>query len=200
MATLVEFTPTPSRFWPGISAPAPEESDRKRSDMFMKRYEALLRLSRCLTSARPEELVISISAELRPVVDFDLLDIVVTRANSSEINPMSREADEALCDRESRHSSGDAYEEGTAPAHSCGVSCLPRGDEIKTQCSIPLISRGSELGFLVVGRFADDNFSEEDVRVSCPGGGPGGDVHRQFHGPPSYRAAHRETHAREHLL
>ena len=161
MATLVEFTPTPSRFWPGISAP--EESDRKRSDMFMKRYEALLRLSRCLRSARPEDLVTSISAELRPVVDFDLLDIVVNRADSSEMSSTSGEADETVCDRESRHSSDAAYEEGAAPAHSSGVSCLPRGDEIKTQCSLPLISRGSELGFLVVGRFADDDFSEEDV-------------------------------------
>ncbi len=88
MATLVEFTPTPSRFWPGIAAP--EESDRKRSDMFMKRYEALLRLSHCLTLAQPEKLVTSISAELRPVVDFDLLDIVVSRAGSSEISPNVR--------------------------------------------------------------------------------------------------------------
>jgi formate hydrogenlyase transcriptional activator len=161
MATLVEFTPTPSRFWTGIAAL--EESDRKRSDMFMKRYEALLRLSRCLTSAQPEELVTSISAELRPVVDFDLLDIVVSRAGSSEIRPTSGKADEAVCDGESRHSSDDAYEEDTAPAHSSRVSCLPRGEEIKTQCSLPLISRGSELGFLVVGRFAEDDFSQDDV-------------------------------------
>src|SRR5271157_5448950 len=147
MATLVEFTPTPSRFWPGIAAP--EESDRKPSDMFMKRYEALLRLSRCLTSAQPEELVTSISAELRLVVDFDLLDIVVSRADSREISLTSGETDEAVCDRESRHSSDDAYEEGAAPAHSSEVSCLPRGDEIKTQCSVPLVSHGSELGFLV---------------------------------------------------
>ncbi len=132
-------------------------------DRFMRRYEMLLRLNRCLTSARPEEMATSISAEPRLVVDFDLLDIVVSRAYSSEISPTSGEAHEAVCNRESRHSSDDAHEEGAAPAHSSRVSCLPRGDEIKGQCSLPLISRGSELGSQVVGRFAEDDFSEDDV-------------------------------------
>jgi len=161
MASLIEFASTSSRVWPAIAAQ--EASDRKRPDMFMKRYEALLRLSRCLTSAQPEELVTSISAELRQVVDFDLLDIVVSRAGSSETSPTSGEADEAVCDRESRHSSDDAYEEGAARAPSSGVSCLPRGDELKTQCSIPLIGRGAKLGFFVVGRFDEDDFADDDM-------------------------------------
>src|SRR5208283_6037588 len=143
MASLIEFTPSPSRFWPEIAAK--EKSDRKPSDAFMKRYEMLLRLSRCLTSARPEDLVTSIAAELRPVVDFDLLDIVVNQTNSSEVSPTCGEADEAGCERESQRSSATS---------SSGVSCLPPGEEIKTQCSIPLVSRGSQLGFFVVGRFA----------------------------------------------
>src|SRR5208337_2880067 len=148
MATLIEFTPTPSRFWPGIAAP--EESDRKPSDMFMKRYEALLRLSRCLTSAQPEELVSSISAELRPVVDFDFLDIVVNR----EATPTCVEADETVHECQSQPSYA---------ASSSGVSCLPGGQEIKTQCSLPLISRGSKMGFFVVGRFAENDFVEDDL-------------------------------------
>jgi len=86
MATLAEFTPAPPHFWP--EAAAQEESDKKRSDALMKRYEALLRLSKCLTAARPEDLVTSIAAELRPVVDFDLLDIVVNQQTSREANPV----------------------------------------------------------------------------------------------------------------
>src|SRR5271165_6410717 len=113
MASLVEFAPAPSRFWPAIAAQ--EESDRNRSDAFMKRYEVLLRLSRCLTSARPEDLVASIAAELRSVVDFDLLDIVVNPETSGTV--------------------------------------ISASEDVKSQCSLPLISRGSQLGFFVVGRF-----------------------------------------------
>jgi len=151
MATLVEFMPTPSRSWPGIADA--EESDGKRSDMFMKRYEALLRLSQCLKSARPEDRVTSIAAELRPVVDFDLLDIVVSPANSSEANPASGGADHSMCECQSQRSAFT----------STGESCFALGEEIKTQCSLPLISRDSKLGFFVLGRFDENDFSEDDI-------------------------------------
>src|SRR5271166_3425932 len=144
MASLVEFTPTPPHFWP--EAAAQEKSDRNRSDAFMKRYEVLLRLSRCLTSARPEDLVNSIAAELRPVVDFDLLDVVV--------NPASLEADQSVCDCQIQSSPATG---------GSGLGWLPRGEEIKTQCSLPLVSRGSKLGFFVVGRFDENEFAEDDV-------------------------------------
>src|SRR5271157_925002 len=122
MASLVEFTPPPPQFWP--EAAAQEESDRNRSDVFIKRYEVLLRLSRCLTSARPEDLVTSIAAQLRPVVDFDFLDVLV--------NPASLEG-QSVCDCQIQSSPATG---------GSGLSRLPRGDEIKSQCSLPLISRG----------------------------------------------------------
>src|SRR5271166_2927066 len=123
MASLVELAPTPSRSWPGIAAQ--EKSDGNRPDAFLRRYEMLLRLNRCLTSARPEDLVTSIAAELRMVVDFDLLDVVV--------NPASLEADQSVCDCQIQSSPATG---------GSGLSCLPRGEEIKTQCSLPLVSRG----------------------------------------------------------
>src|SRR5271157_1801489 len=112
----------------------------------MKRYEALLRLSKCLTAARPEDLVTSIAAELRPVVDYDLLDIVVNQQTSREANPVPVGADRPVCESESRRSSEDTYEDA-APPRSSAIRCLPIGEEIKSQCSLPLISRGSERGF-----------------------------------------------------
>src|SRR5271167_515594 len=148
MASLVEFTPTPPQFWP--EAAAQEESDRNRSDAFIKRYEVLLRLSRCLTSARPEDLVTSIAAELRPVVDFDFLDIVVNQTNASEINPTDQSGYECA----GQHSYATS---------GSGVSCLPFGEEIKTQCSLPLVSRGAKLGFFVLGRFDENDFAEDDI-------------------------------------
>jgi formate hydrogenlyase transcriptional activator len=148
MASLVEITPTSSRFWPGIAAQ--EESDRNQPAAFMRRYEMLLRLNRCLTSARPEELVNGIAAELRMVVDFDLLDIAVRRTDSSEINATSGEADQC----ETQHFSATS---------SSGVRCLPFGKGIKTQCALPLISRGAKLGFFVVGRFDENDFAADDI-------------------------------------
>src|SRR5271157_5279818 len=148
MASLVEFAPTPSRFWP--ETVAQEESGRNRPDAFVRRYEMLLRLNRCLTSARPEDLVNSIAAELRMVVDFDLLDIVVHQTNANEINP----TDQVGCGCEGQH---------FCATRGSGVTCFPFGEEIKTQCSLPLISRGSKLGFFVVGRFDENDFAEDDI-------------------------------------
>src|SRR5271157_538748 len=53
MESLVEFTPAPPSSWP--EAAAQENFDRKRSDTLVGRYEALLRLSRYLMSARRME-------------------------------------------------------------------------------------------------------------------------------------------------
>ena len=144
MASLVEFAPAPPSFWPEVMAR--EESDEKRSDMLMRRYEALLRLSKCLTSARPEDLAATVAAELRPVFDFDFLDIV--------LNPATAEAEQSACECEIQRSSA---------TRSSGISCFPLGEEIKSQCSIPLVSRGSELGFFVVGRFDKDDFSKDEI-------------------------------------
>jgi formate hydrogenlyase transcriptional activator len=105
----------------------------KRSDILLQRYETLLRVSKCLTSPH-EDLVGRIAAELRPVVDFDLLDIVINPPASSV---------------------------GTA-ADDCQE--LLDGDG-KCQCSVPLISRGAVLGFLVVGRFEENGFGQDEVEL-----------------------------------
>lgn len=156
MASLAEFTPTPQHFW--LEAAAREESDKRRSDTFMKRYEALLRLSRCLTSTRPEELVMAITGDLRPVVDFDVLDIVVNPAASLESSLALVRPDRSEFESPGELSSEDFDGEKTG-----GVICLPLGEEVKCQCSIPLISRGSELGFLVLGRLDENPFGEVEV-------------------------------------
>src|SRR5271157_3215806 len=148
MASLVEFAPTPSRFWP--ETVAQEESGRNRPAAFVSRYEMLLRLNGCLTSARPEDLVNSIAAELRMVVDFDVLDIVVNQTDASEVCP----TDQAGGEREGQH---------FCATSGSGVSCLPFGEEIKTQCSLPLVSRGAKLGFFVVGRYDENDFAEDDI-------------------------------------
>jgi len=50
-----------------------------------KRYEALSRLSHSLVSQRPEDLPCNLSALMRPLLDFDFLDLIVFKEGSSEI-------------------------------------------------------------------------------------------------------------------
>ena len=162
MTSLVEFMLPPPRFWP--ETPAQEQPDGKPSDTLTKRYETLLRLSRCLSSARSEDLVTSIAAALRPVVDFDLLDIVVNPEASGAVNPASVGAAQSLREGQSQRSSENTHLGNAAGAIcSSGTSCLPLGEDVKGQCSIPLISRGSVLGFLLVGRFDQSGFGPDDI-------------------------------------
>src|SRR5215472_16839547 len=131
MATMGQCAINTPNFWPW--AGSAEQMEGKRSDILLQRYETLLRVSKCLTSPH-EDLVGRIAAELRPVVDFDLLDIVINPPASSV---------------------------GTA-ADDCQE--LLDGDG-KCQCSVPLISRGAVLGFLVVGRFEENGFGQDEVEL-----------------------------------
>src|SRR5271157_6611943 len=127
MASLAEFTPTPPHFWP--KATAQEESDRNRSDAFRKRYEMLRRLSGCLTSARPEDLVTSIAAELRPVVDFDLLDIILNPESGCEGGHVSDGAEQSLSEGQSR-----AASEGARRGKAAEVICISETNRLLPPC------------------------------------------------------------------
>src|SRR5271157_5132607 len=162
MTSLVEFMLPPPRFWP--ETPAQEQPDGKPSDTLRKRYETLLRLSRCLSSARSEDLVTNIAAALRPVVDFDLFDIVVNPEASGAVNPASVGAAQSLREGQRHGSSEDIHrEKSTRATCSSGMSCFSLGEDVKGHCSIPLISRGSALGFLLLGRFDQSGFGQDDI-------------------------------------
>src|SRR5271166_6778599 len=103
MTSLAEFAFAAPSFWQ--ESAAREQSDSQRSDRLTKRYRALLRLSRCLTSARPEDLVTSISAELRLVVNFDLLDIILNPEAGYERSHVSDGAEHSLSGSQSRAAS-----------------------------------------------------------------------------------------------
>src|SRR5208283_968652 len=140
MASLAEFTFAPPNFWP--ESAAREQSDRKRSDRLMKRYEALLRVSRYLASAQPEDLVTRIAAGLRPVVDFDLLDIILNPDVRREVSHASDGAEQSLSGGQSHCAS-----EGTHRGKAAEIVCiseinrlLPPCQEVKSQCSLPLLS------------------------------------------------------------
>lgn len=50
-----------------------------------KRYDALSRLSHYLVSQSPEDLPCNLSAFMRPLLDFDFLDLIVFKEGSSEV-------------------------------------------------------------------------------------------------------------------
>src|SRR5208337_499192 len=163
MTSLAEFAFASPNYWQ--ESAGREQSDWKRSDRLTKRYGALLRLSKCLKSARPEDLVTSVTAELRPVVDFDLLDIILNPEAGCEGSHVSDAADQSLYGSQDR-----AASEGTRRGKAAEIICisetnrlLPPCQEVKCQYSIPLLSRGSELGFFVVGRFDESSFGEDDI-------------------------------------
>ena len=53
--------------------------------MLAKRYDALSRLSHSLVCQSPEDLLCNLSALMRPLLDFDFLDLIVFKEGSSEV-------------------------------------------------------------------------------------------------------------------
>jgi formate hydrogenlyase transcriptional activator len=153
-----EFAPSLSDSWSETTAH--EELDEKRLSALTKRYKTLLRLSRSVTSARSQDLEVNIANELRNVVDFDLISIFLKPEISSQLAQVpERSSSEA----QTRHSSKEAYREESIVVCSSREDGELQTDEIKSHCSIPLIGRNSELGFLFIGRFTEASFDEDDV-------------------------------------
>jgi len=162
MQSLAEFPPSPTHLWP--EAEAQEHPGKKTSDLLTKRYKTLLRLSRCLTSARSEDLVTNIAGELRHAFDFDLLDIVLNPEASREVDPTSAGTDPSLFEG---HYQGSTECTHKGKAHGTrsvlGMTALFPAENVKGHCSIPLVSRGSVVGFLILGRLGDNGFDEDDI-------------------------------------
>jgi len=162
MQSLAEFPPSPTHLWP--EAEAQEHPGKKTSDLLTKRYKTLMRVSRCLTSARSGDLVTDIARELHHAVDFDLLDIVVNPEASREVDPASGGAGPFLLEGNVQHSPGDTCEKkADTAAGSSGMTAVLPCEDVKCQCSIPLVSRGSVVGFLILGRLGDNGFDEDDI-------------------------------------
>jgi hypothetical protein len=80
MSGMAEFAYAPPSFCPEVTSK--ERSANDRPDIFMRRYEALLDLSRGLTTVRQEDFVRWLTLGLRRVVAFNSLDVVLDRQSS----------------------------------------------------------------------------------------------------------------------
>ena len=63
----------------------PLQQPLQESGTLARRYEALSRLSHSLVSQRPEDLPRNLDALIRPLLDFDFLDLIVFKQGSSEV-------------------------------------------------------------------------------------------------------------------
>ena len=152
MPTLVEFKRTTPKHW--LENKPHGGSNTTRLGKFEKRCEVLLRLSRVLASAHSQDFVTNIAAALEPVLEFDVLDIMIKPTPAGAANPYLGSRDFSCWPGGNQVTAGDGSPVAQAPAFP---------GHIKTQHSIPLISRGSELGFLMLGRFDETEFSKDEI-------------------------------------
>src|SRR5947207_5394135 len=145
------------------------------SQTVTSRYEALLRASKGISSCRdPEQLFQIIAAELRSVLSFDHLDILVFKENSSEVlwhvsatgEPIPHK-DIAVEETPSwwayEHQEPlvipDWEEETRFPALHEFLKTV----NIRSTCGLPLTTAHRRLGVMRIGSAEPDAYSAEEV-------------------------------------
>ncbi len=83
--SVVEFGPQPIEAFISTIAQMRMEQPFAKSGTWAGRYEALSRLSLSLASLTPDELSRKLAALLRPVLDFEFLDVLVFKEGTSEV-------------------------------------------------------------------------------------------------------------------
>lgn len=156
MDSLGEYKPASSGYCPEPSVQ--EQTKNELPATVMKRYRTLCRLAKRLSTVKPENLVPTIAEEMSAVLRFDRLDIFLNPEGSRQTFPH-----EGCCGR-------SVGEPGQSPI----VPDLRESnydENVKGQTSVPLISRGSVLGYLVVVRYDESEFLENEIEflaeVAC---------------------------------
>ena len=83
--SVVEFGLKPREAFMSTIAQMRLDQPPSESATLARHYEALARLSLSLASLTPEELSRKLAAFLRPVLDFDFLDVIVFKEGTSEV-------------------------------------------------------------------------------------------------------------------
>ena len=82
MASVAEFRPQVP--WTTILPGRQPDPPISGPEMLERRYEALARLSKSLASATPEDWMRNLTADLRSLVAFDFIDVVVYNKDGNE--------------------------------------------------------------------------------------------------------------------
>ncbi|WP_433968501.1 sigma 54-interacting transcriptional regulator [Tunturiibacter gelidiferens] len=141
-----------------------------------KRYDALSRLSHSLVSQSPEDLPCNLSALMRPLLDFDFLDLIVFKEGSSEVLwhsigtgqfptldvPMEETTYWWVYQQKQPLFISDwKLDERFAPRREALKNL---GFEYRSLCRLPLRTSSGPIGVLSFVSFRPHNYFEEEMR------------------------------------
>ncbi|HZW78864.1 MAG TPA: sigma 54-interacting transcriptional regulator [Candidatus Deferrimicrobiaceae bacterium] len=143
--------------------------------LFANQYEALSRLSLSLASLSPEELSRNLAAVLRPVLAFDLMDLIVFKEGTSEVLWHSVGAGQLpACDVPMEETTYWWVHQQQQPLCVADVrrderfavrrEALKLGFEYRALCRLPLRTATGSLGVLSVGSLRPHDYSAEELR------------------------------------
>jgi formate hydrogenlyase transcriptional activator len=155
----------------GIEQPLPG------SDTLANRYEALSRLSFSLASLTPAELSRNLAAAVRPLLDFDFLDLVVFKEGTSEVLWRSIGAgqtptwdvpmEETMCwwayQRQQPLYIADWRRDERFAVRREALKQV--GVEYRSFCRLPLRTPNASLGVLSIASFRAHDYSADEMRL-----------------------------------
>ena len=166
---------TPAPFVPLLTGRHPEHPSRE-PEVLAKWYEALSRLSLSLVSQTPENLPASLGALIRPLLDFDFMDLIVFKEGTSEVLwhsigagqlptpdvPMEETTYWWVYQQKQPLYISDWKRDDRFAARREALKNL--GFEYRSLCRLPLRTPFGPIGVLSFAGFHPHEYSEEEIR------------------------------------
>src|SRR5271165_1027429 len=169
----------------GLTTPAPflkcfpgrhTEQPSREPEAWAKRYEALSCLSLFLVSQTPENLPASLGALIRPLLDFDFMDLIVFKEGTSEVLwnsigagqlptpdvPMEETTYWWVYQQKQPLYISDWKRDERFAARREALKKL--GFEYRSLCRLPLRTPNGPIGVLSFASFRPHDYSEEEMR------------------------------------
>jgi len=175
MASISEFSPTPQVPWTNILPGKRLDRIASGPEMLRKRYEALARLSRSLAAGTPEDWIRHLNADLRGILPFDLLDVVVYKKDANEVEWRSSATEQTAGKDVPLEETilGCVYQhQQPLWIADCGTDegCGGASQRLKNLelgyrsfCGLPLSTPYRRLGAIGLASLQPDRFTAEDV-------------------------------------
>jgi formate hydrogenlyase transcriptional activator len=152
------------------------EQPLREPETLAKRYEVLSHLSLSLTSQKPEELPCNLSVLIRPLLDFDFLDLIVFKEGTSEVLwhsigagqfpppdvPMKETTYWWVYQQKQPLYISDWQRDERFGARREALKKL--GFEYRSLCRLPLRTPNGPIGVLSFASFRPHDYSEEEIR------------------------------------
>ena len=174
--SVAEFGLTPRASFMSTKSQMQLEKPLAGAETMARHYEALSRLSISLASLTPEDLSRNLAALLRPLFDFDFLDVIVFKEGSSEelwhsvgagqLPSSDVPVEETTCwwvyQQQQPLFIADWKRDDRFAVRREALKKL--GFEYRSLCRLPLRTPNGPLGVVSVASSRPHNYSEEEVR------------------------------------